>query len=287
MLISVIVPTYNSIKSLIILLNSLLNQDYDHYEIIIVDDCSTDNTSSIIQNYNIKYYKLEKNSGPAVCRNIGAQISKGDVLAFTDSDCRVSNDWLKKIDCYLCDDNVHAIMGKLIINQSTYLGDSISALGFPAGGSMGFEKVWKVDSNSYTSSLSSCNCAIKKRVFNQIGGFDESFPYAGGEDSFFAYSLIQSGFKIKYCPDVIVRHNARDSMKDFLTWQFKRGISSYIFSTKVKNRSNFLSMRLKAILNVIRENVVDNKLPLILLLLISGYLTQTLGFIYGKKRDIK
>jgi glycosyltransferase involved in cell wall biosynthesis len=285
--ISVIVPTYNSIKSLTILLDTLLNQDYSHYEIIVVDDCSTDDTSSIIKDYSVKYFKIEKNSGPAVCRNIGARISKGDVLAFTDSDCRVGNDWLRKINFHLSDDNVQAIMGKLIIDQSTYLGNSISALGFPAGGSLGFEKVWKVDNNSYTSSLSSCNCAIRKNVFNEIGGFDESFPYAGGEDSFFAYSLIQSEFKIKYCPDVIVKHQARNSLRDFLAWQFKRGISSCIFSSKVKNRSDFISMRLKTVFNVIKENIVDIKLPLIFLLLISGYLTQTLGFIYGKKRDIK
>lgn len=285
MFISVIVPTYNSIKSLVVLLDTLVNQDYERYEIIVVDDCSSDDTPRVVKNYDIKYVRLKKNRGPAVCRNIGAKVSKGDILAFTDSDCRVNGDWLTKIYHHILNKNVYAIMGRLIIDQSTYLGNSISALGFPAGGSLGFEKVWKVDNNGYTTSLSSCNCAMKKYIFNNLGGFDETFPYAGGEDSFLAYSLIHSGFKIKYCPDVIAYHEARDSLKKYISWQFKRGISSYIFSSKVKKRSEYMSLRLWSISNVIKNNLSDKKLPLVLFLLLAGYLVQSIGFFCGKKRS--
>lgn len=283
--ISVIVPTFNSQTTLPALLNSLINQTHDEYEIIIVDDCSSDNTSKIITKYNTKYIRLKKNSGPAVCRNLGAKAAVGDILAFTDSDCIVDSNWLSNINRYFLNGDCEAIMGRLIINPSDYLGDSISALGFPAGGSLGFDKVWKVDNNGFTSSLSSCNCAIKKNVFNDLGGFDETFPYAGGEDSFLAYSLVQSGFRIKYCPDIIVYHEARDSLKAYILWQFKRGISSYIFSSKVENRSEYMSLRLWSISNVIKNNLKDRKLPLVLFLLFTGYFIQGLGFFYGKKRS--
>lgn len=67
---------------------------------------------------------------------------------------------------------------------SNLLGDSISALGFPAGGAIVFDKIWKVNQDGFTDSLSTCNCAVKKDIFQKMGGFDDSFPFPGGEDSF-------------------------------------------------------------------------------------------------------
>lgn len=285
MLISVIIPSFNSQDKLVRLLDSLSNLsnlNNDSYEIIVVDDCSTDNTGMTVEDYVVNYIRLNNNSGPAVCRNTGAGAAKGDIFAFTDSDCRVDRNWLKNIANYFRGNDIDAIMGKLIIDDSSFLGDSISALGFPAGGSIGFEKIWKVDKDGFTNSLSSCNCAIRREAFKRAGGFDETFPYAGGEDSFLAYSLKQSGSRIKYCPDVVVHHEARDSLQGYIAWQFKRGISSYIFSSKIKNKHDYMSLRLWSISNVIGDKLFDRKLPLVLFLLVTGYVTQMCGFLYGK-----
>jgi GT2 family glycosyltransferase len=178
-------------------------------------------------------------------------------------------------------------MGKLIISPSDYLGDSISALGFPAGGSLGFEKIWRVDKDSLTNSLSSCNCAIKKVVFWEVGGFDESFPYAGGEDSYLAYRLVKSGYSIKYCPDVLAYHDARDSLRDFIKWQFRRGVSSYIFSQKVKKKTDFIGLRFWSTKNIIINSLNDKKMPLILSLFLFSIAMQMSGMIYAKYMDIK
>ncbi|MBB6449892.1 teichuronic acid biosynthesis glycosyltransferase TuaG [Geomicrobium halophilum] len=88
-LVSIITPTYNSADFIQETINSVLNQTYQKWELIIVDDCSTDNTLSLIQSYNdarISYYKLKRNSGAAVARNTAIQYSQGDFLAFLDSD---------------------------------------------------------------------------------------------------------------------------------------------------------------------------------------------------------
>jgi hypothetical protein len=77
-------------------------------------------------------------------------------------------DWLEHIKNRFNDNTVDVVMGKLNLDQSTYLGDSISALGFPAGGSIGFDK---------------------------ICGFDETFPYPGGEDTLLAVSLRKRGHR--------------------------------------------------------------------------------------------
>jgi len=287
MTLSVIVPAYNAQDTLPDLLDSLTKQIFHDFEVIIVDDCSTDKTADLIEASPFKLIKLSLNKGPAFCRNVGAQQSHGDLIVFTDSDCTVDRQWLGKIKNYFEQNDFDALMGRLFLRPSSYLGDSISALGFPAGGSLGFEKVWKVDDNGYTNTLSSCNCAIRREVFDDVGGFDDSFPYAGGEDTFFAYSLNIKGYKIKYCPDVIAIHEARGSLKGFIKWQFQRGISGYIFSKMVDQKSRFLSTRLWAMSNVIRYNMLNRKIPLIVVLMVMSVFFQVAGAFSVKLKDKK
>ncbi len=282
MKISVIIPTYNAESTLPYLLDSLSNQSIQDFEVIIVDDNSDDNSSQIAKSSPYKLIQLQKNYGPAYCRNIGAENAQGEILVFTDSDCRVHEKWLENINAYFLNQEVDAIMGKLVLMQSTFLGDSISALGFPAGGAIGFDKIWKVDENGYTESLSTCNCALRKDVFREVGGFDTSFPFPGGEDSLLAYDLLRRGHKIKYCPDVIAFHEARNSLADFIKWQFKRGISSYIFSKKISNKGDFLSLRLWSTKNIIRQYYNNKKFPLILFLLGTGFIVQFSGYLYAR-----
>ena len=97
MTLSVIVPVYNAQATLSRLLESLSIQSYKDFEVIIIDDCSIDDTFQIARSYPFRIIQLSKNHGPAYCRNIGARNAKGDILAFTDSDCRVDKNWLKNI----------------------------------------------------------------------------------------------------------------------------------------------------------------------------------------------
>ncbi len=282
MKISVIIPAHNANTTLPRLFDSLSDQTHEDFEIIVVDDCSTDNTSEIIKAYDCNLVQLTKNRGPAHCRNIGAQHAHGDILAFTDSDCRVDIHWLKNIQKHFLQNNTEIIMGRLELLPSNFLGDSISALGFPGGGAIGFDKIWKVDQKGFTESISSCNFAVPIDIFLKIGGFDESFPYPGGEDSLFAYHLRRLNYRIKYCPDVLVYHAARNSMKDFLKWQFRRGISSFIFSTKVSNKKNFFSLRVWSTGNIIKYSWRNKKFLLILFLLSMSFVSQFIGFIFAK-----
>lgn len=100
-LISVIIPTYNRAYSITHAISSALQQSYNNTEVIVVDDASTDNTSTIIRNINdprIRYYCLEKNSGPSIARNAGIDNAHGRFVAFLDSD----DEWdRKKIELQL------------------------------------------------------------------------------------------------------------------------------------------------------------------------------------------
>ncbi len=102
--VSVIIPTYNREKLIIDAIDSILNQTFQDFEILIIDDASTDNTEKVIKdlgNEKIRYYKLDRNGGQCIARNYGIKIAKGNYIAFLDSDDR----WLpekleKQIACF-------------------------------------------------------------------------------------------------------------------------------------------------------------------------------------------
>lgn len=98
-LISIIMPTYNCAKFIKETIQSVINQTYENWELVIVDDCSNDNTEEIVASFNdkrIKYHKLEKNSGAAVARTTAMKMATGNYMAFLDSDDLWKKDKLEK-----------------------------------------------------------------------------------------------------------------------------------------------------------------------------------------------
>lgn len=90
-LVSIIMPAYNCESYIGTTLDSVINQTYQNWEVIVIDDCSTDNTAKIVEEYmkkdnRIRYHKLEKNSGAAVARNKAVDLATGKYIAFLDSD---------------------------------------------------------------------------------------------------------------------------------------------------------------------------------------------------------
>lgn len=90
-LVSVIIPTYNNSQYILDAVESVLNQTVSDYEVIIVDDCSTDNTREILssllkEHSNIHYFCLDQNSGPAIARTEAIKLSRGKYCAFLDAD---------------------------------------------------------------------------------------------------------------------------------------------------------------------------------------------------------
>ena len=89
-LVSIITPSYNSARFIAETIESIINQSYPYWELLITDDCSTDNTIEIIQHFmktdsRIKLYRLEQNSGAGICRNKSIENAKGRFIAFCDS----------------------------------------------------------------------------------------------------------------------------------------------------------------------------------------------------------
>ena len=166
-LVSIIIPTYNSLAYLKKCIISLLNQTVDSmsYEIIIVDDGSTDNTEEyvkqLIKKYSrpkIHYYK-QKNSGPATARNLGAKYAIGKYLAFTDSDCEPTKDWIKDIIKNFNRTNIDVICGHTI----TVYKNKTQWKGIVSAG-MNSDFSWKRSAGEYVKLYEK----VREKIENQI-----------------------------------------------------------------------------------------------------------------------
>lgn len=109
-LISIIMPTYNCAKFIGRTIESVINQTYDNWELIIVDDCSKDNTEEVVKEYikkdeRINYYKFETNQGAAMARTESMKRAKGNYMAFLDSDDLWYKDKLEKQLKFMIDNN--------------------------------------------------------------------------------------------------------------------------------------------------------------------------------------
>ncbi len=215
--VTVIVPAYNARDTIGACIESLLGQTRRPDEVIIVDDCSCDDTAQVASKYGVKVIKLEKNSGPGVARNIGAAAAAGEILAFTDSDCVAPAGWLERIVAALDAPGVVAATGGyagavqdgfLTRLQHLTLRQRQSAM--PP----------EIDS-TITS-----NFACLKSAFASVGGFplysrkrDPAKPIWGNEDEELGFLLARAGGKIRWMPDNGVLHQFRLSLRGYLRQQ--------------------------------------------------------------------
>lgn len=95
-LVSIVIPAYNEQKNIEACLETILNQSYNNYEVIVVDDGSTDKTIEIVQKYPVKLIK-QSHQGPAKARNLGAKEAKGEILVFMDSDMTFEKNFIREL----------------------------------------------------------------------------------------------------------------------------------------------------------------------------------------------
>lgn len=175
-LVSVIIPTYNRRHTLKRCIDSVLNQTYRNFEIIIVDDCSTDDTMEFIEaeygdiaDIDIVYVRNDENLGASASRNIGVSYASGEYIAFHDSDDEWYRDKLEKQMDYFtrCDQNVGAVYSLFYTNGA---GSDI----YPPEG---VDKMYKTGYVFYTLLINSLvgmiTLVMKKSIFIEIGGFNE------------------------------------------------------------------------------------------------------------------
>ena len=209
-MISVIVPSCNSEKTIGKAIKSLLNQDYKgKYEIIVVDK-STDRTPKIISKFPVKSIK-QKSKGISAARNLGVKKAKGRIVAFIDSDCIAPKNWLTNLLKPLSDKDVVAVSG----TYKTKNRESIIARFTGYEIEQRHARMKNLETIDFVGSY---NCAYRKDVFLRIGGFDNRF--AQSEDGELSYRVSKMGKKIRFNPSAYVYHYHPESLTKFLKQRF-------------------------------------------------------------------
>ena len=122
---SIVVCTFNRLDYLKKCVASLLEMDFPEYEIIIVNDGSTDGTKNFLDALNtgkIKIIHQERNQGLSAARNTGIKHSSHDIIAFTDDDCRVDKNWLAELSKGFVDERTGFVMGQVFYIHKNYKG---------------------------------------------------------------------------------------------------------------------------------------------------------------------
>ncbi len=218
---TVIIPVYNAVSTLSDCLESIFSNQEISYEVIVVNDASTDNSMSIAKKFPCLIVPCDRNSGPAVARNHGASHAQGEFLAFTDADCTVPSDWLKKFyRVFLNNNNILAISGgysknlsKGFISQFQFRTLEYRQMFFP----------------SFIESSISSNFAVRKRIFDKVGGFPKYFrrsdlkrehPVWGNEDEELGFLISREGLHgVRWLPENGIGHFSRNSWRSYIKQQ--------------------------------------------------------------------
>ncbi|HWX15996.1 MAG TPA: glycosyltransferase, partial [Chthoniobacterales bacterium] len=209
--VSVIVCSYNGGQTLAACLDSLSKLNYPDYEVILVDDGSTDDTAYIAAQFPRVRYIHQSNCGLSHARNTGAVAAKGEVFAYTDSDCMADVDWLYYLIRTLVSDEYAGVGGP---NVTPPAQNWVQACVAAAPG--GPSHVLLTD--TIAEHIPGCNMAFYRWAFENIGGFDAEYRKAG-DDVDFCWRLQQAGCVIAFSPTAIVWHHRRFTLRAFLKQQ--------------------------------------------------------------------
>lgn len=213
---SVIVPVFNGEATIGECLDALMSQDLPRreYEVIVVDDGSTDATASVVAGYDVTYIS-QSNKGPATARNLGVSNAQGDIVVFTDADCVPEANWLREMVSPLVrDSDVSAVKGAYRTRQKQFAARFAQAE---------FEERFRLLSRRRSIDfVDSYSAAFRKTVFEEVGGFNPRYPKANNEDVELSFLVAQRNHKMVFNPDAIVYHTHPESILKYARVKFWR-----------------------------------------------------------------
>ena len=218
--ISVIIPVYNEESGLRDTLESLEEQDVEDqkYEVIVVDNNSTDGTSNVIREFsdrNSNFKGLEETNiqSSYAARNKGIEASNGEIICFLDADMWADPDYLRRIKDFFSNNQEIDYIGcnvEIIDNSGTITGKYNQLNGFPV------EKYMREKKFAPT-----CCLSVRKEVFSNIGLFNPKL--ISGGDKLFGKKVDQSGFKMHYVDEISLYHPARTYWREIASKYFRMG----------------------------------------------------------------
>ena len=206
---SIIIPFYNSIKTIDRCLFSVFQSTFKNYEVIAVSDNSIDGSKHVVKKYPCRLIDLKKNVGAATARNKGAKIARGSILVFLDSDVIIKKNALGIIYDRFKDKKVNIIQG-IYSHKPNYKKFTTQFLQS--------HLCYYLFSNDkkFTESLCSCFFSIRRKIFLEANGFDEIFKSSNSEDEDLGYRLIEKGYLIPIDRRLNTLHDVDISLSDFV-----------------------------------------------------------------------
>ncbi|GAB3027408.1 glycosyltransferase family 2 protein [Spirosoma pulveris] len=252
---SIIICTYNRVDFLKETIDSLLThfKDHSNYELLIIDNKSTDNTAEVVNPFlrfpQVRYI-LETNQGLSYARNRGIKEAKNDVLIFLDDDIDIEANYLDICDQIYSDPNTHIVGGKVLPYQSA----------IPAWMPEQFYYLMSIfdigNSACYTHKLMGANYSMRREAVQKIGWYNvelgrKGSNLMGGEEVDYLNRASDLGYKILYRPDLIVYHKIGNKLNKtyIFDYAYYLGRSEQIIDIQ-RSKARFLAKCVKAVLMI-------------------------------------
>ncbi len=227
--ISVVVCTHNGSRNIGHCCEELAKLDYPDYEVIVVDDGSTDETAAIARRHDVKLIQTE-NHGLSSARNVGADVASGEIVAYIDDDAWPDPHWLSYLAMAFASDDYAGVGGPNIAPPSD--GGVADAVANAPGG-----PIHVLLTDDVAEHIPGCNMAFRRSVLQAVGGFDPSFRVAG-DDVDICWRIQARGWKLGFTPAAVVWHRRRSSTRAYLKQQWGYGKAEAMLERKWAEKYN-------------------------------------------------
>ncbi|OGD52517.1 hypothetical protein A3K80_09005 [Candidatus Bathyarchaeota archaeon RBG_13_38_9] len=275
--ISIVVITLGR-RTLYELVKRLLQQEIDYeYEIVLISSSLLE--SGLLKDKKIKIRYEPRGIGFSHYRNMGVKHSQGEIIVYIDDDEKpISVEWLKNLIAPILNKRTSvATSGYYVPLGEGYLADSISFLGFPGGGCVGFKTMWEVDKENYTHHICTGNLAIMRKLLGDKEFFNENLRY-GSEDVELSERLSEKSIKISYVEEATVFHEPRRDLFEFVMWQIRRGKAAYEFTRIGSLKKSHTRNRLKSSIKIVKKSFFTKYFLLVVVFMFIQNLSHLIGY---------
>jgi cellulose synthase/poly-beta-1,6-N-acetylglucosamine synthase-like glycosyltransferase len=220
--VSVIIPNLHS-PIIEQTLDSLRQQTYPgEFEIIVVGQ---DRYEQIREDEQVHFIRTSEPAAPAIARNLGIRAARGEILAFTDADCVAQPDWLERLVAHYADPQVAVVGGGVQFPTDNFwtLCDNLAT----------FYEYLESSPAGKREQLPSLNLSLRKACLDEVGLFDERYPFPAGEDADLTTRLLLAGYDLHFDPEVRVTHLPQRRTPSSI---FRHAFNFGRFSVKVDER---------------------------------------------------
>jgi O-antigen biosynthesis protein len=210
--ISVVVCTHNGSRTIRDTLDGLGRLEYPDYEVIVVDDGSTDGTAAIAGEYMVQLIRTP-NRGLSAARNSGMEAATGSIVAYIDDDAYPDPHWLQYLAWTFLTTDYAGVGGPNVPPPGD--GPIAECVAHAPGG-----PVHVLLSAQEAEHIPGCNCAFRRECLQAVGGFDAIFR-AAGDDVDLCWRLMERGWKLGFQPAAMVWHHRRNSVRAY--WKQQKG----------------------------------------------------------------